>query len=462
MNKKQVADIFQVIDAGDVRSVESLLEHDPSLLIKKNTQGQVPLLRAAAVGQMEICKLLLDRGAKITAKVGRSSAVHLAARAGNAELARFLRDRGAPIDLKAKNDWTELHDLLWIGPPAAALILIELGMNATLMGKSYGKTNTPLHLAVASSHTDFYRLPGGHRRVVEALLDRGADPNVLNNEGESPLHVACREGRADLVALLLDRGGEIEARDSSGATPLFFAVMGGNLATIRLLLDRGAKLKAKLPDSAGPMAGTTPLMAAQQFGHRFVEQLLRERGAGRQFAAMQSTTNFSRAEIHSACMHGDVDDVRWILGRDPSEVRALRPMGFTSAQPLHSAAIAGHEAVVKLLIERGATINDPATFDTYTPLHSAATQGHAGVVKLLAEAGADLNANAGDRPALTEAVQFGYVDVVRTLLVAGANPNIENDDGHTPLWIALHDQPYGKAHEMRACAELLRAHSGHE
>ena len=135
-------------------------------------------------------------------------------------------------------------------------------------------------------------------------------------------------------------------------------------------------------------------------------------------------------------------------------------MGATQAQPLHAACTAG----ARLLIERGADVNDAVPFKTYTPLHSAAVQGHADVVRVLSAGGADLNADAGNRPALVEAAQWGYVEVVRALLECGADPNVLNDKGQTALWLVVNEprHGFGRPEDLAECAEALRAHGGRE
>jgi hypothetical protein len=82
---------------------------------------------------------------------------------------------------------------------------------------------------------------------------------------------------------------------------------------------------------------------------------------------------------------------------------------------------------------------------------------------LLAQAGANLDNDAGNRPALHETVYWGHVGVVRVLLEAGADPNIKDKDGKTPLNKMLHGPvEIGDTDRLAQCAALLRAHKGRE
>jgi hypothetical protein len=77
--------------------------------------------------------------------------------------------------------------------------------------------NTPLH--VASS--------GGMRSLVHALLSCGGRPNLLNRDQRSPLHIAASHGHAEIVQLLRDAGGDMKLMDKYGATAFDIASMPG-------------------------------------------------------------------------------------------------------------------------------------------------------------------------------------------------------------------------------------------
>ena len=61
-----------------------------------------------------------------------------------------------------------------------------------------------------------------------------------DEDGDSPLHVACVFGSLDAARLLLDRGAVIDARDREGITPLMLACCGGFVDLVEMLLRRGA------------------------------------------------------------------------------------------------------------------------------------------------------------------------------------------------------------------------------
>lgn len=113
-------------------------------------------------------------------------------------------------------------------------------------------TNTPLNHAVR--HFDSDRVP-----FIRLLLAYGADPGLgRDRSGYSPLTRAVVMGCADSLKLLVDHGGApaVDALDLNGLGPLHYAASRGHLEIVRLLLDRGAD-----PSLAG-RRGTTPLLYA--------------------------------------------------------------------------------------------------------------------------------------------------------------------------------------------------------
>jgi ankyrin repeat protein len=108
---------------------------------------------------------------------------------------------------------------------------------------------------------------------IRALLARGADVNVRNREGHTPLWEAAYAGRAEAARLLLDRGADANARDENGMTPLMWAVCGGYADTVRVLLERGADVNAR------SRFGLTAMSCVKGQSRREVADLLKKAGA---------------------------------------------------------------------------------------------------------------------------------------------------------------------------------------
>ena len=160
-------------------------------------------------------------------------------------------------------------------------------------------------------------------------------------------------------------------------------------------------------------------------------------------------------DVFEAAALGRTDRVRELLDADPTFVGAWSPDGF---QALHLAAFFGHAEVTGLLLERGA---DPATLSRHefvkvTPLHSAvAAEGAEDLrtVEVLLEAGAPVDARAeGGSTPLHSAAYNGNAAIMKALFDDGADPNVANDDGKTPLDLAR-EQRHHHMLELRASDE---------
>ncbi len=101
--------------------------------------------------------------------------------------------------------------------------------------------------------------------AVTALLDAGADPNVITKYCESPLRVSSNLGRFDVVGLLLGSGADPA---QLGWTALFSEIAFGTLESIKPLLDQGADLTAR------DFWNRTPWLLALQVGDVAKAELL--------------------------------------------------------------------------------------------------------------------------------------------------------------------------------------------
>ena len=113
------------------------------------------------------------------------------------------------------------------------------------------------------------------KKVVQLLLDRGANPNLGDMNGWTPLHSTNpRNGNEDIVQLLLERGADPDLATNYRTTLLHLAADNGNIDVMQLLLDRGAKHNT----TTSPY-GFTPLHSAVFNGHKDIVRLLLNAGA---------------------------------------------------------------------------------------------------------------------------------------------------------------------------------------
>jgi ankyrin repeat protein len=125
---------------------------------------------------------------------------------------------------------SSLHLAAMNGNTSIVNLLLSNGANIDLADKD---GNTPLHLAINCRHEDVTRI---------LLYSRTNDP--LDEFGKSSLHLAVERGDAEIVKLLLETTDLIDVKDSFGLTPLHAAVQLGFENIVRLILERGSQSDA--------------------------------------------------------------------------------------------------------------------------------------------------------------------------------------------------------------------------
>ncbi len=124
---------------------------------------------------------------------------------------------------------------------------------------------TPLHWAA-----DMGMANGEREEVFAALIRAGADLEVRDLEGSTPLLVACRSGNGDLVRQLVAAGANLHAANNKGWTALIEAACYGNPQTVTFLLESGADTTART------MKGETALEKAREYGWEEIGKILSE------------------------------------------------------------------------------------------------------------------------------------------------------------------------------------------
>ena len=114
----------------------------------------------------------------------------------------------------------------------------------------------------------------GHAKSVKLLLlQKGANPNISDFEGQTPLYIACQNGHTDIVKAFFDAGADLNKPISTGVTPLFIACHDGRTDVVKALIDAKADLNKPIS------TGATPLYIACQNGHTDIVKALIDAGA---------------------------------------------------------------------------------------------------------------------------------------------------------------------------------------
>jgi ankyrin repeat protein len=134
-------------------------------------------------------------------------------------------------------------------------MLIDAGANLNVTDES---GRTPLHWAVGSQHSD----------CVQTLVDAGSDPNIADDRGETPLHEAAYTGHDACIQTLVESGANPNITEIRGRTPLHTATYYDREKCVQKLIDVGAT-----PD-VFDKKGETPLQIAVRREHKECMKIL--------------------------------------------------------------------------------------------------------------------------------------------------------------------------------------------
>jgi ankyrin repeat protein len=200
-DRSPAAPLYYAVLCGFHDLVEHLITKHPQDVNADGGYYVRPLVAALAGEHIQTADLLRRNGADLHDVRGRygRTPLHAAAYSGNFEVARILIEYD-PADINASDE-------LW---------------------------RTPLH-CVSGDHT----FKGSS--VIRLLLEHGADVNVQNQAGWTPLHEASFNGELEVVGVLLEHGADVEAKDYNGETALQIAVDEGHDEVMESLREHGAK-----------------------------------------------------------------------------------------------------------------------------------------------------------------------------------------------------------------------------
>jgi ankyrin repeat protein len=248
---------------GDAALVQRLLSAGGDARAAR-WNGETAVMIAAGAGSLDTVRRLVQRGADVNAAEprGRQTALMWAAAEGHADVVAGLVELGAKVDAASSSGFTPLVFATVKGDVPSINALLDAGANPNVTLQSGAR---PVIVAMQYKHTD----------AALALLEGGADLNVRDRAGNTALHLAAQVGDLKLVRALLAKGVDPNVRTpkavAAGArggggggrgapageqTPLMVAARSDREDVMRALVASGANPDLRAQD------GTSLLMAA--------------------------------------------------------------------------------------------------------------------------------------------------------------------------------------------------------
>ncbi|XEV04947.1 hypothetical protein FSHL1_010234 [Fusarium sambucinum] len=375
--------------------------------------GMTPLLLAANANHMKVVDLLIDKGVSTVDQIAETVKSGGIGPNSVANITRYLCDRYGRDHVK---DYLDLDDDL-----------------------DEFNENFPPQQDETNSADDFDD-PTYAKQLISAACDGlvpemirliKAGANINGTDGKAvPLISAARNAQERVVQALIESGAQVDKVDESGMTALCVAAHRGNNAIIDLLCSHNANIGHK------DARGVTPLNRAVFSGHADAVEILLDRGAKIDDNPVNS--------LDVAVMGGS-EPVIEILVRKGAKVRDVNEIGYT---PLLCAVNRGKWSIAETLLKTGAG-HDFVPGSKHSPMFEAISSGQAAMVELLAKYGADINhLEETDQTPLIVAAQLGKDIVVQSLIDMGADLDGRDDNGRTAL-------SYAKENGRKSTLKLL-------
>ena len=475
------ATIFEAAQCGDTATVKGYLDLGVPVDVT-DEDGWSPVHHAIAHRQVEVIRLLMDRGCLMNPVKNRKHAtkssdlhntieggskysaytekqlyedIFEAARCGDTATIQSYLNSGGPVDLTDEDGRTFLHCAAGEGQIKVVELLIKRGCRIDPVDKN---ECTPLDYATACGHVQTVQLlkqqskehleeqyfsnrvdsrlrsvlhfgaTSGDIHLIEMLAEQGLDVNISDNEGRTPLHAAAACGKLESVRILLRLGGRKSMTKVAGTsgTPLHQAVGQGHMDIVSLLLNEGC------PINVVNSKGVNVLHIAARYGRIHMIEMLAEQGLDVNIGDDEGQT-----PLHDAAACGQLESVRTLLRLGGRE--SMTKVAGRCGTPIHQAVGRGHKDIVSLLLNEGCPINVVDSEGT-SVLHIAALCGQIHMIEMLAEQGLDVNISDNEgRTPLHTAAACGKLESVRILLRLGGRKSMTKVAGTsgTPLHQAV-------------------------
>lgn len=210
MADSNVEQLLAAVKAGDESRVRELLEQHPELQQARNEAGVSAILLALYHGHPTIAALF-----------HRPLDIFEASALGNLDRVRELADG---MNSTSPDGFQPLGLACFFGQNEVALFLLDAGADVHMPSANTMRVQ-PIHAAAARRAA----------ALIQALIDKGADPNAKQQSGYTPLHSAAQNGDSATVDVLLSAGADRSLRSDEGKTAADYARQAGHQEIARRL-----------------------------------------------------------------------------------------------------------------------------------------------------------------------------------------------------------------------------------
>ncbi|KAK0391494.1 hypothetical protein NLU13_0995 [Sarocladium strictum] len=337
---------------------------------------------------------------------------------GDVQQVAGLLKHGASTSGRDENGDTPLHCAIRADQGPAAELLLNVGADVT--GSGWSKM-PPLFFAASL----------GSLNVARAILQKGARVDQRNTSGQPYFVDVVAGGNLVGINFLMENGANPDCSSISGRPVIVLAAKKNNLALVKMLIDFGAKVNVT------DMTGGSLLSVAATKGDPAMVDLLLEHGAdpnGRTVngtAVMIEAIQKGKADLAIKLLQAGADPNAWDLTGQAAIIPALKDNRASAEKKLE---------LVRTLLQAGADVHATTLGGSIPCIWLAVESGSLEMTELLLRHGANPSAMRQDVTLLMHAVEKDETALAKLLIKSGADVNLADKKGRTPLLVALTKQ----------------------
>ena len=458
-----------------------------------NKKGDTPLHIACFRNLFDIVKLLLKWkcDTNIPNKKGKTAQdiplnkdgdclLHIACQWGDVDIVRYLitNERCNPSVQSSTSENTPLHIACYMKSLDIIKLLLEWKCNTNIPNKD-GETAQDIILNEDGDSLLHIACQWGDVDIVRYLITiERCNPNILNSHLNTPMHIACYKKFLSIIRLLIENRCCTDIPNKRGDTAqniplnedgdrlLHIACQWGDADIVRYLItDENCDVNVQNTYQ------NTPLHTAIYTKSLSTIKLLLERRCSTNIPNKkgESTQDIPLNEdgdslLHIACQWGDVNIVRYLV---TDEQCSLRVQNANLQTPLHVACYQNSLSIIKIFLEmrcstnipntKGETAQDiPLNEDGDRLLHIACQWGDVDIIRyLITDENCDVNIQnmCKNTPLHTAAKHCQNDSVTQLLSCVKCDPNIQNTNGDTPLHTAVEHCQNDSITQLLSCAK---------
>ncbi|ORY56968.1 uncharacterized protein BCR38DRAFT_414280 [Pseudomassariella vexata] len=205
--------------------------------IKEPATWKSNLLQSAIItGDIAVARMLVKLGADVNAQKQGLCPIYAAVRKADVQFLELLLENGAQVSF-SHEEQTPLIEAVrfygrWGGIRASIAVVTKLVEHGADVNRPDRQGCTPLMHAIKQKPD---------LEICKVRISKGADVNVRNCKGESPLHIAMSSREIEVLKLLVSTGANVQAQDLDGKTVLHAAVYTLNFNLVKSIIDSGAQ-----------------------------------------------------------------------------------------------------------------------------------------------------------------------------------------------------------------------------